>query len=192
MRQKIISLLTACALVLAAILAASAVNAEPTTIDWWLSNSRVVSEGITAATGEGVLTTGYEIEAAANTPAGSQSPKGIFSVTVSIFSPNHDMPGQKAGMWYVQGSWNIKDPAPGAQPARRRDANVVRGTLSGELAFNPSKDAGHIDARVLLLRSASASRKMSGKGTFSGNEKFEGALSIIADRLPEILNGGTK
>jgi hypothetical protein len=145
-------------------------------LTWNLHNGRVVQYGTTMEIAEGSLTTGYTIEALA-LREGSTSADEKFLLTLTVFSPRQDRLGQKAGRWYLRGSWSITEEQ--AKPEERRTRygpGEAKGTLTAELSFNPITEAGIIHGRIRMSRLARAGGN--GAGTFQGNQLFEGKLSI--------------
>jgi hypothetical protein len=156
---------------------------------WQLTQARVLSHGVTTHVPFGTLTDGYVVEAVATaTTAETPVPLGRFEISVSAFQPARDMPGQKAGVWYVRGSWAVMDEqASDEEKAARHSPSIVRGGLSAELPFNPANTAGTVDAAVSLPMSPDGGRWSRGEGTFSGSEVFDGEIQISAQLLPDIL-----
>ena len=142
---------------------------QPTLIGWEISKTVVVSEGSTVSTKEGILTTEYTIQGTArNTTADTPIRKGVFSLTLSVFSPAQDMPGQKAGNWYLQGDWSIVDRQATRESRKARHSPAaVKGKLSATLPFNPVITQGAIETTVNLPMSPGGGRWSSGKGTFA-------------------------
>jgi hypothetical protein len=155
---------------------------------WNVTNARMVNAGRTERVQNGVLSAGYIVEAdAAATDPSAPMQRGTFRITLTAFSPAMDMPGQKAGAWYVQGDWSITDEkATEKEKAARHSPTVIKGSLTAELAFNPASDRGTVNALIRLPLSP-ADRRAAGKGTFSGNEKFEGMITLNAKIWPEVM-----
>jgi hypothetical protein len=178
------------------VLLGSAVWATPATtspvvaksLGWVLTQSRVVSPGKTVASREGDLTVGYSIEATATaTAADAPVQRGILRMTVTAFCPAEDMPGQKAGRWYVRGMWSIADPKIALQTTKmRHSASVIKGDMQAELSFNPAVEKGNVEATVRLPMSPTCGRWARGTAIFTGNEKFEGKIEGTLKRWPEL------
>ena len=165
-------------------------------ISWQITAAKVLNPGTTATGTQGIVTNGYEIEA----EAGSEDEaapirKGIFHLTLSIFSPGQDRPGQKAGLWYLRGNWSLADKNLPPQAAKARHSRgVIKGELTGELPFNPALSPGNVNAQVRVPMSPQAGGWGKGKGTFKGNEKFAGQLDLSMERWQKTRKheGGTK
>jgi hypothetical protein len=156
--------------------------------DWQISKAQVVDPGKTRTTKKGTLTNGYVIEAVA-LAISSDAPikKGTFRITVNAFLPAEDMPGQKAGNWYVRGNWSITDEnATEKEKEARHSAGVVTGNLFATLDFNPCESTGAVNAQVLFPMTPNGGVWARGEGTFIGNEKFEGSIAVDADVWPDV------
>ena len=150
---------------------------------WQISQTRVMAQGETTVIPEGVLSSGYVLRGkASSNEEGAPFIEGIFQVTLSAFSPTKDMPGQKAGKWYVRGDWTLTDS--NADPAARQfrhNPHLISGTLTAELDFNPAETAGELEAKLFQQKSAMRQRRGGvPMGTFSGNQNFEGTLYLPA------------
>ncbi len=187
------------ALPLAALLLAASVEAampvsrrapqgQTEAFGWQVTDAKVVSPGTTGRAPDGTLTQGYAVEAVAvATTPGTPVPRGVFQLTVTAFRPLRDLPGQKAGVWYVRGTWSVTDEqASAAELAARHSPAVVRGSLSAELTFDPAVQAGAVEALLTLPLSPDGGRWSRGSGSFSGNERFEGEMRIDAVLLPDV------
>jgi hypothetical protein len=161
---------------------------ENAVLGWELTQARVVSAGTTTAVPQGVITAGYVVEANATaTDEATPVQSGRFRIELTAFSPRQDMPGQKAGQWYVRGDWRISQPAASeAEEVARHRPSLVNGSLSAELPFNPAAGVGPVDAAVNLRRSPQGGRWTAGTGTFSGNQRFEGLLQLGAQIWPDV------
>ncbi|MCU0580218.1 MAG: hypothetical protein MUF69_11865 [Desulfobacterota bacterium] len=216
---------TAAILILAAIWSAAAVRAGQVDVPqdeatplreavfgWDLSKGTLTSSGKANHSSLGRLT--YDIvwtaEARAAT-AETPIPRGTFTATLSCFRPDQDMPGQKAGNWYLQGSWTIaaggKAPAKTKSTARNRargltsdtgdlkkdkgrlrhGPQVARGLLSAELPCEPFKEPGTLNAQLTLTPSPAGGVWRQGQGLFAGNTQFEGAIQLRVAIWPESL-----
>lgn len=156
-------------------------------ITWTLSNARVVKKGRTAAIREGILMNGYTIEAdAVALERGNLSPEGTFRLTLAGFQPDWDILGRRAGStWHVRGQWTITDDRIGRTRKARRKYGVLKGDLVADLSFNPARKPGAVGAFVRLPVPAGGDRWAMGEGSFLGNERFEGTLSMTFRRLLE-------
>lgn len=157
---------------------------------WEISKAKVVSPGEAVELPEGTLYTDYVIEAKVKAAKGKAMPKGDFLISVQAFSPNEDMPGQKKGLWYVKGDWQItKDGATEADLEPKHSAARLGGTLLAELPFNPATESGPLAAKVRIPMSPDGGGWSQGDLTFSGNEKFEGAMIGDMEFWPESQGG---
>ncbi|MDH4230570.1 MAG: hypothetical protein OEW04_00900 [Nitrospirota bacterium] len=156
--------------------------------DWQISNAQVVDPGKTMTNNKGTLTKGYIIEAAADAVSpDAPIKKGTLRITMSAFLPAKDMPGQKAGTWYVQGKWSITDEnASETEKKARHSEGVVRGDLFATSNFNPCASQGALSARVLFPMSLNGRVWARGEGTFTGNEMFEGTIQMDAALWPDV------
>jgi len=158
----------------------AAAGQPPATIEWQLSDAKVISWGALATAKEGRMRTGIKIagKAVSWTP-GAIFPEGAFSVAMNAFSPSADMADQKAGNWYLKGEWTIT--ATGADPAAlksRYNPYAMTGLLNASLPFDPTVETGTMEARVRLQRGGTKPR--TGRmpaGSFSGKSNFEGKLT---------------
>lgn len=155
---------------------------------WQLTNAKVVNPGSTSKTDEGTLTTGYTVEATAVAQGiGAPVQRGTFRVTMSIFFPQQDMPGQKAGQWYLTGKWTITDAMADKKTLKiRHNQSVSKGTLKTSLSFNPAAQKGSLDAYVAIQMSPAGGRWTSAEGVFSGNERMEGFILLNGDKWPDL------
>ncbi len=154
---------------------------------WEITEARVLDPGRTSVEPEGTLTTGYTIEARARSMAGERLPDGVFRVVVSAFLPKSDMPGQRAGVWHVNGQWTITDGrASDAEKAARHSVARLKGRIATDLVFNPAAEDGRFSAVVRLPTSPVAGRLVRGGGVFSGNSRFEGSLVLDERAGPAI------
>jgi hypothetical protein len=190
-KYKIICLIVLLSVAVYAIpLALAAQTGEKQEIVWQITNARVIDPGQTTSSDEGILTTGYTIEAKAKTTSKSMLQDGNFQMVVTVFSPKTDMPGQKAGHWYLNGQWTITDAkATSSEKKARHSKSKIKGTLTADLLFNPAVKTGDIEAKVRTPMSPATGRWSQGKGTFSGNALFEGSLVLNAVFRPEMKGG---
>jgi len=157
-------------------------------LGWQLTQARVRKAGVTTTGPQGSLTAGYVVEATARA-VNPTTPiqNGTFEIELNAFSPSRDMPGQKAGVWYVQGDWRItKRGITHAEGKARHSPSLVNGSLKVDLPFNPATGSGLLSAQVRLPRAPQGGHWASGSGTFSGNERFEGVMQIDAQVWPEM------
>lgn len=161
-------------------------------VSWQLLDSEVVSRGETLTSSRGILTKGYVVEARAVTSQGSAPVRtGKYTIDVTAFSPATDLPGQKAGFWYVRGTWTLTDlTAEKADLKAHHNPGTIKGFIDAELPFNPLTDGGNFDAEVRMPMALGAAGWASGNGTFSGNERFEGTLNLRIRKTPAALRQG--
>lgn len=196
-RRKLLQAMGCSALVLPLLAAPAASVAAPpqrapgmhdTTLGWQLTKGQVVNPGVTSTLPQGTLTTGYIVEATVQS-IDQTTPvrRGTFHIELDAFSPNRDLPGQTAGLWYVRGDWHITaNNASAKEKKARHSPSRVAGALSAELPFNPATTAGSMSTSVLLPRAPQGGRWTSGEGSFSGNEIFEGLMRIDAQIWPDV------
>jgi hypothetical protein len=157
------------------------------TVIWNLSKTTVVEPGDTFATEDGVVTAGYTIEAKAEAKSGSLVPEGTFRSIMTVFSPNRDMPGLRAGMWYVQGTWTItKKNASSASLKARHNPDVASGSISAELPFNPAENRSGWSALASLPMSPAAGKWARGKGSLTLDSRLEGDMLLNLTLWPEV------
>ena len=138
---------------------------------WEISNAKVSGSGSVTRMPQGSLIDRITVEGDARSKEGATALNGKFTLILSLFAPAQNMTGQKKGHWYVRGDWTISDPeVPPEQLRYRHTPAVVKGTMTADLAFNPLKTAGRINGAVRLTSGK--------KGSFSGNERFEGSLKF--------------
>ncbi|NTV76041.1 MAG: hypothetical protein HGA66_17780 [Holophaga sp.] len=95
----------------------------------------MLKPGATTIDAQGTMTSGYVLEATAkalnpDTPVQN----GTFKIELNAFSPSQDMPGQKAGTWYVRGDWQItkRNITAAEQEARLRTEDPEKTTPTRE------------------------------------------------------------
>ncbi|MEW6519822.1 MAG: hypothetical protein AB1461_10450 [Thermodesulfobacteriota bacterium] len=152
---------------------------------WQLQDAEVVSRGETLTSSTGILTKGYVVEALAVTSQGKAPVRtGRYTVDVTAFSPAKDLPGQKAGVWYVRGTWTLTDQTADEEELKaHHNPGTIKGFLDAELPFNPLTDGGAFDAQVRVPMAPGAAGWAAGDGTFTGNERFEGTLNLNLKKL---------
>lgn len=151
------------------LLAQPASRKPATTRIWVLSQGAVVDPGKTSNTPDGALTTGFVVEGLAQSQGAKKAVSGKFTISCTI--------QEKGGTYYLRGTWNITKP--GAAKTVFHTPNHITGAFMAELPFNPATTAGTINGKVLI----SPKRRHAGNtpkavGTFAGNEKFEGTLTV--------------
>lgn len=154
--------------------------------NWQLSNPRVVSAGQTAALPEGALTTAYQVEADAVSQDGLEARYAIFQLTLTVFRPAQDMPGQQAGRWYVKGAWSLSDlNASQYTKSFRHNPAVLEGQVAAELDYDPLAAADGFTGLVQMPLANTGGRWTSAVGTLSFNTQAGGALGFAASQSPE-------
>lgn len=149
---------------------------------WRIENARIIDTGTTVINNSGAFTRGHTIVADIFTEEGAAPfAKGKFILLLDTFSPLKDHAGQKAGMWYVQGTWTVTDEDKAAR-GTDQGAQAVKGTIAAELPFNPLVRPQTFEASVHVLGSPEAPQWEGSKGTFDGNGTFEGVISLEAER----------
>ncbi|AJE02768.1 hypothetical protein [Geobacter pickeringii] len=166
-------------------------QAAPQEVSWQLTNAKVVRSGQSSETGEGTLNSGYTVEAdAVAVGEDVPVPQGKFRLILTAISPHRDTPDQKGGRWYLQGSWTL---AGSPSVKTRHVPAVIRGDLTADLSFNPATAQGELDARMTAPRLTPPSRWVSGEGVFTGNERFEGKLTLtLHPRQATVQKKGTE
>lgn len=153
---------------------------------WTLNNWRVVNAGQTATLAEGVLTTGYMMEAEATNTNGLQTRYANFQLTLTTFQPSQDMPGQKAGTWYVNGVWTLTDlNASAYTKSFRHNPALLEGKLSAELGYDPLTASNGFEATLQIPLSQTGGRWITAAGTLAVNRQTGGTLGLAAAQSPE-------
>ncbi len=155
---------------------------------WQLSGAKVIRTGEISEIDDGTITNGYTVESDAIAQGGGALiPKGKFKMMATVFSPKKDKPGQQAGRWYLRGSWSITGESTGQPMTKARHApTTIKGDLTADLSFNPATTQGSVEAQVKMPKMPVGSRLGAGNGTFSGNERFEGNLSLTLTPRPQM------
>jgi hypothetical protein len=184
MKRVVPVAVVAIAVALAAVLATATTQAKNPVITqelatWELDKLEVVSPGEVLDLEEGTFIRGYALQAKARAAGGNLVPEGTFSATMDVFSPSRDMPGQTAGMWYVQGHWTItRKDAPVESTKARHSPDVVKGDLRAELQFNPIDAQVNWTALAGLPMSPAAGRWGRGQGSIGFDVRGTGSLSL--------------
>ncbi len=162
-------------------------------MSWALSDAQVVEAGETVILPNGTMSTGYTIEATAESTDSAFVTKGTLRVNLTAFSPKKDSRVQKAGIWYVRGEWVLSDidAPPISNP--RYTPGVIHGQLQVELPFNPAEGAGDLSATLRLPQttmepvSAGEGRQpMRGTGILILDDKQGGVLTLDLKLWPRI------
>ena len=149
------------------------------TLIYQISNAQVVTPGEVVDLPEGTWKRGITVEAKAKIKKGNMFPEGTFVLTYDAFSPTKDMGSQKAGMWYVVGSWTItkKDADPN-QVKVKHNPDVANGDIMAELPFDPSTASQKWTAKAVMRMGLAAGRWSRGEGTLTLNEGMQGDLFL--------------
>ncbi|HIJ94234.1 MAG TPA: hypothetical protein HPP94_00535 [Desulfuromonadales bacterium] len=156
---------------------------------WQITNTTVVKASQAVTFRQGVIVDDYIVSGdAAALSTATPIQKGKVRFTVNLFSPIRDMPGQRAGLWYLQGTWTIT--ADDAKPELlkiRHNPYVIEGDIKAELANNPvDQPSAELAAKVYILNSMAAGRWTNGYGTYAGNGSFEGSITLNIDSHPDL------
>ena len=156
------------------LLAQPAPNAQakpPRTMTWVLTNGAVIDSGKP----DGKLTTGYVVEATAVA-------KGPARVSAGKFTLKGTIEDQGGGKFQLRGAWDITKV--GAAKAAHHTPDSIMGTLVANLDFNPAVSNSAAGVRAIngdVLVSPKrrhAGKEIKAKGTFKGDEKFNGTISL--------------
>lgn len=164
-------------------------------IGWTITDAVVISEGQQANIAEGFYQAGYRIQATAVSPNNPTFTTGILDLTLSAFSPSSDMPGQKAGQWYVHGEWAITDVNVIDEALDYRySPHMVKGVINRELAVNPlvsGSEGALLSQPAQFFASVEGGQAYRGDGAFTGNTQFDEAMQLFnqADSAPA-MDGG--
>lgn len=158
-------------------------------IGWNITNARVVKVSPTVTSRYGVIVDEYVVSGDATAlSAATPLQKGKIRFMVNLFSPARDMPGQRAGLWYLQGTWTIT--ADDADPELlkiRHNPYVIEGDIKAELANNPlDQPTAELEAKVYILNSMAAGRWTNGYGAYTGTSTFEGSITLNIDMHPDL------
>jgi hypothetical protein len=139
--------------------------------------ARLVEPGTTRRSDEGTLTVGRVVEGS-TIGLGDLATfrEGSFRVDVSVFTPARDMPGQRVGFSYVTAAWSVSKPD---ATTVRHSSGVLNGTMTAETAFDPTSENGTITA---VARMPAGPTIRAASGTFTGSERLEGQMLLVADR----------
>jgi hypothetical protein len=136
------------------------------TMTWVLTNGTVIDPGKT----EGSLTTGYVVEATATAKGPARVSTGKFTIKCNITD-------QGGGKFRLRGVWNIT--REGVAPQTHRTPDSINGALMANLDFNPAAGVGAINSEVQVSpKRRHAGKEIKAGGTYTGDEKFNGTISI--------------
>jgi len=163
-------------------------------VAWQLKNMHQTSPGQISRSKEGEFKRDYVIEADADAGVQAFFPKARFRLSLNVFAPARDMPGQVKGKWYVQGIWTLE---PDVQAQGAFPEGMLAGTLSGRvqaaLPFDPTsvKKAWQGNVRIPMTRvradnAGTGVRPMRGGGEIAFNSGGEGNLSVGLKLWPKL------
>ena len=163
-------LLVALVYVFAASLLAQPAAAQPATAATWdLTNGALAKPGKTIQSPQGQVYTGVVVKAAAVAHGQAPIDSGNFKIRYSIH--------EEAGKYILRGVWRITKQ--GAAKTVHSTSDSLKGSLYAELPFNPATSPGTIQAKVSINPTRRhGSKTVKADGYFTGNEKFEGTLTI--------------
>ncbi len=147
-------------------------------INWRLTDGRVVYPGDTLTIDRSTLMTGYMVEAVA---ASSNGPvrNGVFRAILTAFSPVERRAGRNPDFWYLAGKWTITEAGEdGDWRDVRQDGIVLEGKLAGEGVLNGIAERGVFGAPVRFLMTLVGNCTGKGEGIFLGHEGFEGHIRL--------------
>lgn len=186
-KKRLLLILVVAILILTAV--TSAIAAKPPIEDdvvvWQLTKARVVDQGRTETVSEGTLITGFIVEAKAKSRHDNLIKDGTFRLELSAFSPRRDMPGQKAGRWYVQGKWVIDANGNPASVKERHKQGTAQGSIDADLDFNPTAESRNWTGSAFLPMSTADTRWAKGEGVYSVNAAWDGDLFLELKLWPE-------
>jgi len=183
------------ALMFSANVAASDQLVDTDTVIWELTKTTVVDPGQTVIVPAdqsgfpgGILVTGYTLEAKAKSKSGKLVPEGTFRLTMSVFSPNADWSTQKAGIWYVEGTWTVIDKNAAKEALKaRHNPYTVRGNIHSDLLFNPTEIQGSWSAEATVPMSLAAGQWARGSnGSLTLNDQLEGDIFLTLKLWPSL------
>lgn len=156
-------------------------------IGWAISEVEVAHPGRTAVIAEGTLQDGFIIRALANNPDYANFTTGILEMKLSAFSPAQDMPGQKAGKWYIHGEWKITDAKAAPEVTQYRyGPHTFKGVVNLELDYNPLSKEGQAEFLSQPVHFAAPGETMSNQppqAALLGNTRFNEAYQLSGDSL---------
>lgn len=156
---------------------------------WDLSKAEVVQAAVPEENEVGVFLRGFTLEAKAKSQGGNMVPEGVFRLSLDAFSPYADLPasGQKAGYWYVYGTWTITKKNANPEALKfKHNPEVVEGVLVAELPFDPTTGAGNWTGKAVLQTALAAGRWSRGEGSLTFLSDLDGSLFLDLELLPEV------
>lgn len=172
--------------------AVSAATLRDASVNWTLSETQVVEMGTTDVLPNGTLSTGYTIEANAESTNSLFVSKGTLRVTLTAFTPKKDSTTQKVGIWYVRGKWQLTDidAPPSSNP--HFTPGAIDGLFQVELPFNPA-DGGDWSASLRLpqtvlepMTAEQGRQPMRGDGTLIFDDQQGGVMTLNLKLWPKV------
>ncbi len=172
---------------------AMALTVKMNLMSWALSEGKVLEMGETIALPNGTMSTGYVLEATAESTDTSLIGKGTLRLDLTAFSPKKDSRAQKAGIWYVRGKWSLSDIDAPPVTNPRYTPGVFGGQFQVELPFNPVERYGDWSATLRLpqttmvpVTAEQGRQPMRGTGTLILDDKLSGVLTLELKLWPRI------
>lgn len=166
---------------------------QNTSISWALSEGRVLEVGETVILPNGTMSSGYTLEATAESSDESLLAKGTLRLQLTAFTPKKDSKLQKAGTWYVRGSWSLIDVDAPEVINPRYTPGAFGGQLQVELPFNPAEGDGDWTAKLRLpqttlepLVAEQGRQPMRGNGELYLNQNLDGVMTLDLKLWPRI------
>jgi hypothetical protein len=155
---------------------------------WTLSDIAMEHPGQTSALADGMIVR-YLLRGSVSTTGGTDTKEGTLQLVVSAFQPNHDMPGQRAGRWYIRGDWSITDSqAPSPMRGQRHRRGELAGTLVSELDANPFAATDAFTLPLQLPMTLTDAGWVLGKGTLTLNDtRGGGAIALVVSRRGAVV-----
>ncbi len=170
----------------------SAATVRDASMNWALSENHVVEMGTTEVLPNGTLSTGYTIEATAESTNSLFVTKGTLRVTLTAFTPKKDSTTQKAGIWYVRGKWLLSDIDAPSSSNPHFTPGAIDGLFQVELPFNPA-DGGDWSASLRLpqtvlepITAEQGRQPMRGDGTLIFDDQQGGVLTLNLKLWPKV------
>jgi hypothetical protein len=155
---------------------------------WALSDVAIDEPGQPSPLADGTIVR-YVLQGAVHATSSTIVKEGSFQLIVSAFQPNHDMPGQRAGRWYIRGDWSITD-AQAPPPARgqRHRRGVMAGTLVSELDANPFAATDAFTLPLHLPMTLTEAGWVLGKGTLTIHDaRGDGSITLVVNRRATVV-----
>jgi hypothetical protein len=160
---------------------------KDSSLQWGLSNAKIVSQGRELELLEGILHQDFVLEADAQAVNTEFMPAARFKLVLQAFRPTKDFAGQVAGRWYLKGVWSLQDPSavPATEVKKWNQSGVLKSQFLAETTFDPRLASSQWRAdfnlppgRYLPVDSASSGFLFRGQGALAIKTGFEGTLSL--------------